>query len=73
MMNRLSLIIIIIISVLQSTAQGEVEMADNFRGEGKIYVVLAVLIVILSGLFYAIFRIERKVKRLEQNIRDRNA
>jgi FtsH-binding integral membrane protein len=41
------------------------EMADTFRGEGKIYVVVGVMLILLVGLFIYMFRIERKVKKLE--------
>ncbi len=42
-----------------------VEMADQFRKDGKIYVVVGVcLIVLLSMLFY-MFSLDRKMKKLE--------
>jgi|JI10StandDraft_1071094.scaffolds.fasta_scaffold2487329_2 membrane protein DedA with SNARE-associated domain len=43
-----------------------VEMADKWRGEGKIYIVIVVILVILAGLFFYIIRAERKIKRLEE-------
>ena len=49
-----------------ATAQSEVEMADDFRGEGKIYVVVAVILIILIGVFIQLFRLERKVKKMEK-------
>lgn len=48
------------------TAQESIEMADQMRSEGKIYVVVAVLAVILVGLFIYLFTIDRKVSRLEK-------
>jgi len=44
----------------------EAEMAEGFRAEGKIYVVLGVILILLAGLFVYIFRIERKLKKLEK-------
>lgn len=44
-----------------------VEMADNFRGEGKIYVVVAVALILLITIFFYLFRIDRKLKKLEKN------
>ena len=44
----------------------EVEMADQFRANGKIYVVVGVILILLIGLFIYLFRIERKVKKLEE-------
>jgi len=46
----------------------EIEMADAFRADGKIYVVIAVLSVILGGLFYYLFRTEQKIKKLEDKL-----
>lgn len=45
-----------------------VEMADAFRGDGKIYVVVAVLIIILIGVFIYLIRLDRKVSRLEKEV-----
>jgi len=54
----------------------KVEMADHFRANGKIYVVIAVLVVILSGLFLYVARLDRKdqqigEKRLNSHITGR--
>ena len=42
------------------------EMADQMRSNGKIYVVVAVCLTILIGLFIYVFLIDRKVNRLEK-------
>lgn len=53
--------------ILGTTALAqEVEMAEGFRADGKIYVVIAVILILLAGLFVYIFRIERKLKKLEK-------
>ena len=46
----------------------QIEMADQFRADGKIYVVVAVILVILAGMFFYLYRIESKVKKLEKEI-----
>lgn len=43
-----------------------VEMATGLRSNGKIYVVVAVLIIILTGLFLYLIRLDRKITRLEK-------
>jgi CcmD family protein len=43
-----------------------VEMADVMRANGKIYVVVAVLVVILAGLLYYVVQTDRKISRLEK-------
>ena len=42
------------------------EMADLMRSNGKIYVVVAVCLTILIGLFIYVFFIDRKITRLEK-------
>lgn len=49
-------------------AQAQVEMADDFRGEGKIYVVIAIILVILAGFFFLMFKLDKRAKRLEKEI-----
>lgn len=48
----------------------EVEMADQMRADGKIYVVVAILVAILTGLIAYIFTLDRKATRLEKKIDD---
>lgn len=48
-------------------AQDKVEMADAMRSNGKIYVVVAVCITILIGLFIYVFMVDRKISRFEKN------
>jgi CcmD family protein len=43
------------------------QMADGMRASGKIYVVVGVLLIILSGIFIYLFRLDRKMTRLEKN------
>ena len=64
---KISKILLICYSILimLQPAFGQVEMADNFRGEGKIYVVIAVVLTLLIGLFIYLIRLERKVSKLE--------
>ena len=42
------------------------DMADVMRSNGKIYVVVAVCLTILIGLFIYVFLVDRKVSRLEK-------
>ncbi len=49
-----------------SQVREKIEMADKFRADGKIYIVLAIILVILTGLFFYLIRIDRKVTKLEE-------
>ncbi len=44
-----------------------VAMADMMRSNGKIYVVVAVCLLILVGLFLYVMMLDRKITRLEKN------
>lgn len=43
-----------------------VEMADTMRSNGKIYVVVGVILIIFVGIVINMIRIERKINRLEK-------
>ena len=63
----LSLFPILLSSFLAYAQQGdEIEMADMLRSSGKIYVVVAVLLIILAGVIIFLIRIDRKISRLEK-------
>ena len=47
----------------------EIEMADQLRADGKIYVVVAVLTVMLIGIFIFLFLLDRKMSRLEKELK----
>ena len=50
-----------------------IEMADSFRAEGKIYVVLAIVAVILAGFIVYAVSIDRKLSKLEKEIKSERA
>ena len=69
-MNKFKKIIsVIMFSILcvalhaQSTVA---EPADVMRSNGKIYVVVAVVVTILLGLFFYVFNLDRKISKLEK-------
>ena len=45
---------------------GPVEMADAMRSSGKIYVVIATIVIIFVGLAIYLFSIDRRLKKLEK-------
>ncbi|MCX6323432.1 MAG: CcmD family protein [Sphingobacteriales bacterium] len=47
-------------------AQEKAAMADLMRSNGKIYIVVAVCLTILIGLFLYVTSIDRKISRLEK-------
>ena len=61
------MIIKMIINFLSFFLNIQVEMADNFRSEGKIYVVILVALIILIGIFLYLYRIEKKINDFNKN------
>jgi hypothetical protein len=55
-----------VIVIAQSSPNEPPQMAGVMRENGKIYVVVAVLITILVGLFIYLISVDRKVSRLEK-------
>ncbi|WP_461490480.1 CcmD family protein [Pontibacter sp. HJ8] len=53
-----------------SAAQPDVEMADALRQDGKIYVVVVVLLTVLAGVLFYLISLDRKVSRLEKQLKD---
>lgn len=60
------LITILFLSQAVSAQEKTVTMADTMRSNGRIYVVLAVVLTILAGLILYVFRLDRKISRLEK-------
>ncbi|RAU83971.1 hypothetical protein DP923_02605 [Pontibacter arcticus] len=53
-----------------SAAQPEVEMADQMRQDGKIYIVVTVLLTVLGGLLFYVITVDRKVSKLEKELKE---
>ncbi len=74
-MKKWILILIANVMAFSAVAQqgtGEaIEMADALRASGKIYVVVIVVTVILTGLILYLIRLDRKVGRLEKEFSER--
>lgn len=49
-------------------AQAEVEMADTMRSSGKIYVIVAIILIVLTGLLLYLFLLDRKISRIEREL-----
>ena len=61
-----SLLIFFVLLLPQFLVAQEVEMADAFRADGKIYVVVGVVLLILFGMIGYLFFVEKRVKKLEE-------
>lgn len=67
MIKKSALAAFALLSSLLLRAQDDtVEMADAMRQNGKIYVVVAVVLAILVGLFLYLIRLDKKISSLEK-------
>ena len=55
-----------IFALAQNPAE-TVDMADTMRSNGKIYVVVAVILTIFAGIIIYLIRLDRKISKLEKN------
>jgi K+-transporting ATPase A subunit len=47
------------------------EMADTFRADGKIYVVVTIVLMVLAGLIGYLFLLDRKITRVERLLKEK--
>ncbi|NJN27907.1 MAG: CcmD family protein [Cyclobacteriaceae bacterium] len=53
----------------QDTIDNSIEMADQMRADGKIYVVVLVVLIAFTGLMVYAISTDRKVSKLENEIK----
>jgi len=72
--NAILVLAALVLPVLRALAQAPTsdtpEMADALRQSGKIYVVVAVIAVVLTGLLVYLISLDRKIGRLERELKD---
>ncbi|NCI48144.1 CcmD family protein [Sediminibacterium sp. WSJ-3] len=66
-MKKLAALILLSVMSIAAYAQTDNDNADIMRSNGKIYVVVAVVLVILAGLLLYVVSLDRKISRLEKN------
>lgn len=69
MKTTIKSLVTLLLAMASQVAYGQnAEMADVFRSEGKIYVVVAIVLIVLTGLVLYLFLLDRKLNRLERMI-----
>ena len=71
MIKQLSILLFMLMALVSNAqeATNGPDMADNFRADGKIYVVIAVLATIFICVVVYLAVIERKLKKLEEELK----
>jgi len=57
--------------VEEDYSNDRIEMADKMRAEGKIYVLVAIIVTLFAGFTFYTVMTERKVKKLEKSLKER--
>ncbi len=64
--QKIAVAFLLLINPAMVFAQNNTAMADTMRSNGRIYVVVAVMTTILLGLILYVFRLDRKISKLEK-------
>jgi hypothetical protein len=68
MARKINMLFLFCVLQLWASAQEpDVQMADRMRADGKIYVVVAVIVTIFAGIILYLIRLDRKLTKLEKN------
>jgi uncharacterized transporter YbjL len=65
MKKIITLIIFVFTSTVLFAQEAKVEMADEFRKSGKIYVVVAVASILFVAFVVYLFSIDKRLKKIE--------
>ncbi|AUD03781.1 CcmD family protein [Spirosoma pollinicola] len=55
----------------QQPVREGIEMADRLRSDGKIWVVVAVIATVFTGIIVYLVRLDRQIGKLEQEVKDK--
>ena len=66
MIKKLIFLAVLLATNFAASAQ-DVEMADQLRSSGKIYVVVVTIAIVFVGLAIYLFTLDRRLNRLEKN------
>lgn len=72
-MKKIIFALMLLLSSVQLFAQSnDVEMADALRSNGKIYVVVICIVIILVGLLIYLFSLDKRLKKIEKKSSGKN-
>ncbi len=72
-MKKLALLVILLISFTGtafSQSSMDEEIFKTLRGNASMNVVIVVAMLILAGIFFYLFRLDRKLSKLEQEVNE---
>lgn len=66
MNKKLLFLAVLLLTTFVASAQ-DVEMADQMRSSGKIYVVVVTIAIVFVGLAIYLFTLDKRLNKLEKN------
>ena len=64
----LNFMVLVPFSMAQDMESNDIEMGDSMRSEGKIYVVVLVVVIVFTGLIAYTINTDRKLNRIEKEV-----
>ncbi len=71
MKTKLFFLLFLLMSSIAGAQTEGPQMADHFREDGKIYVVISVIAIIFLSIVFFLIYLERKLKRLEKELEEK--
>jgi uncharacterized membrane protein YidH (DUF202 family) len=67
-MKKIISFLVVLLTSFNSFAQEEVQMADQMRADGKIWVVVAVIAIVFVGIITYLVLLDRKISKIEKSL-----
>ncbi len=67
-MKKIISFLVILLTSFNLFAQEEVQMADQMRADGKIWVVVAVIAIVFVGIIAYLVLLDRKISKIEKGL-----
>ncbi len=67
-MKKIISFLVVLLTSLNLFAQEEVQMADQMRADGKIWVVVAVIAIVFVGIIAYLILLDRKISKIEKSL-----
>ena len=67
-MKKIISFLVVLLTSFNLFAQEEVQMADQMRADGKIWVVVGVIAIVFVGIIAYLILLDRKISKIEKGL-----
>lgn len=67
-MKKFISFLVVLLTSFNLFAQEEIQMADQMRADGKIWVVVAVIAIVFVGIIAYLVLLDRKISKIEKSL-----